>query len=379
MNKGSEPLYQLIYNSLSESIQSGKYAPGDRLPSEKEIADQFHVSRITSKKALEMLVDAGRIKRMPGKGSFVMEQPEPGLQKEGEKGKPEHLYKSIGYVVSDFTESYGTSLLAGIEEEASQNDSYIVTRRSVGVQKTEEEAIDALIEMGVDGIIVMPVQGEHYNPIILRLVLDVFPIVLVDRNLKGLNCSFVGTNNTDSAKKATDYLLSLGHRHIGFLSPEPMDISAIEDRIDGFIASHAEHGVAVDHSLWLTDIRSTLPGNKTKENLDNDIGKIRDLLSRNPQITALFATEYNIAVLATQAVRDLGKNIPNDISIICFDGPADYIGHYFYTHVRQKERRMGIMAVDLLLRQMQGDTHCVKKFLDADLIVGESTGPAAHA
>ena len=66
-----QPLYQKIFNDLTTGIRNGAWQDGDRLPSEKELAEQYGVSRITSKKALEMLADAGCIVRMPGKGSFV--------------------------------------------------------------------------------------------------------------------------------------------------------------------------------------------------------------------------------------------------------------------------------------------------------------------
>lgn len=68
-----ELLYQKIYNDLLQGIRSQKYPPGSRLPSEKELAEQYGVSRITSKKALEMLADRNLITRRPGKGSYVLE------------------------------------------------------------------------------------------------------------------------------------------------------------------------------------------------------------------------------------------------------------------------------------------------------------------
>ena len=67
-----EPLYLKIYNSIYNDILDGKFTSGDKLPSEKDIANEFGVSRITSKKALEMLAEHNLIKRIPGKGSFVL-------------------------------------------------------------------------------------------------------------------------------------------------------------------------------------------------------------------------------------------------------------------------------------------------------------------
>ena len=67
------PLYEQIYREILKQIEDGTYRIGDRLPSEKELSDHYHVSRITSKKAVELLADAGLVVRMPGKGTFVSE------------------------------------------------------------------------------------------------------------------------------------------------------------------------------------------------------------------------------------------------------------------------------------------------------------------
>ena len=72
-------MYKKIYDDLLEAIEKGIYPPGSKLPSEKELMEQYNVSRITSKKALEMLADRNIIVRMPGKGSFVLEENEQNL------------------------------------------------------------------------------------------------------------------------------------------------------------------------------------------------------------------------------------------------------------------------------------------------------------
>lgn len=370
MVESNQPLYQKIYNHLLEGIRSGEYGT-KRLPSEKELTVEFNVSRITSKKALEMLADNGLIKRIPGKGSFAVGSDE--LRGQTEHDKKENPNTLIGVIISDFSESYGTWLLAGIEGNASENGHYIIIRRSYGNQNAEEEAIDALMNMGVDGIIILPVHGEHYNPKILRLVLDGFPIVMIDRQLKGIPAPFVGTDNIDAAKKATDYLIDMGHTRICFLSPPVADTSVLEDRLEGFIKSHAERGVMIDQSIWLTDITGTMPGKKDNSIIKADIERIKNHIAENPGITCLFCVEYNIALMAAEALKHLGKSIPNDISILCFDGPLNYVGEYFFTHIRQKELEMGETAVRLLQKQITDKSGNEKILLEADLVNGAST------
>ena len=68
---GKAIMYERIYGDLLAKIQSGDYQPGDRLPSEKESAEFYGVSRITAKKAMDMLAKEKKISREPGRGSFV--------------------------------------------------------------------------------------------------------------------------------------------------------------------------------------------------------------------------------------------------------------------------------------------------------------------
>ena len=375
MSEASIPLYQMIYNDLVEKIQSGQYKGGDRIPSEKELAEEFNVSRITSKKALEMMADKGLIDRAPGRGSFVKDESDTEQRKMQRKssGLNKTQGKLIGVILPDFSESYGTALLSGIEKEAFDENCFIVMKRSYGRQEIEENVIDAMLELGVDAIIIMPVHGELYNRKLLRLTFDGFPIVSVDRCLKGIPISFVGTDNIGASVKATDYMLNLGHKNIAILTPPYHNTSAIEERIEGFIKSHAEHGVGIDKSIWLTDLLSTMPGKYTKENINIDIQKIVNHIKDNPQITCIYAVEYNIALLAMKAANSIGKEIPREISIVCFDSPRNHADEYVFTFVRQKETEMGQKALRLLLNQMRAKDDIKKIYLDADLVIGNTT------
>ena len=69
---GALPLYQHVRNYLEDLILEGQLEPGDQLPSEKDLQNQFGVSRITVRRALQDLSSEGKIQRVAGKGSFVL-------------------------------------------------------------------------------------------------------------------------------------------------------------------------------------------------------------------------------------------------------------------------------------------------------------------
>jgi DNA-binding LacI/PurR family transcriptional regulator len=379
MSETSIPLYQRIYNDLVSRIKRGEYKDGDRIPSEKELAEEYSVSRITSKKALEMMAERGLIARAPGKGSFVKEDIPSGSEHRSDNQKQTNRKPTlVGLILPDFSEAFGTTLLSGIEWEASRENCFLVVKKSYGKQDMEESVIDALLELGVDGILIMPVHGELYNRKILQLTLDEFPIVSIDRCMNGIPVSFVGTDNIGASKKATDFMLDLGHKQISILCPPYKNTSTVYDRVEGFIKSHAEHGVGIDDSLWLTDLTSTLPGKNSEETRTKDVSKIMELLKSNPGITCLYALEYNIALLAMKAAKSIGKSVPDDLSIVCFDSPDspynyEYEGGYRFTFVRQKEAEMGATALKLLIGQMKEKKKSEKIYLDADLVIGLST------
>ena len=67
------PRYIQVYSTVRDWIYQGSYKPGSRLPTEEELCRLFQVSRITTRKAVDMLVDEGLVVRQPGRGTFVVE------------------------------------------------------------------------------------------------------------------------------------------------------------------------------------------------------------------------------------------------------------------------------------------------------------------
>lgn len=364
------PLYQKIYKQLSDEISSGIYTPGSKVPSEKELSKQFDVSRITSKRALEKLVEDGLIERVPGKGSFVRIAATGDQRISGSGLKKNAL---IGVVFADFADSFGTRLIYGIESRCRQLGYSIVLRWSQDDHNLEEQAIDELLRLGVAGIIIMPVHGEFYSETILRLVLDKFPLVFIDRQMEGLEASFVGTDSVGAAQKGVGYLFELGHSSISFISPKAEHTSTIEARLDGFIRSHAEHGIAIDRDIWITDLDMMVTHEYVQTKLENDILRVQKLLSSHKEISAIFAEEFNAALIAHEAARRIGLDVPQDLSILCVDYPYFALGPIYYTHIRQYEDQMGSTAAEMVVKKINENGAAEIVLLPFDLIIGLST------
>ena len=72
-------------------------------------------------------------------------------------------------------------------------------------------------------------------------------------------------------------------------------------------------------------------------------------------------------------MRSLGKQIPDDYSIACFDHPDSHYNNYFFTHIKQDEIKIGRQAVELLIRQIKNNSVEVKNIIDYSLIEGKTT------
>ncbi len=344
------PLYQRIYLEILNDIKSGKYPLGMRLPSEKELCSIYNVSRITGKKAMDMLAEKNVISRMPGKGSFVNEAwAEVVEMLPLSEPNKENI---IGVVMDGFGGSFGYQLILGIEKTCRQYGYHMVLHCTNGSKEEESKAVGSLISLGAKGLIIMCVHSENYNSTILKLAIEEYPVVLLDRCLKGVPVSFVGTDNIKAAKELTNWLLVRGHQNICFASHCGVDTPTIADRQTGFVESHLEHGLSTNESMWLTNLKSTLPSHRTESSLKEDFENVKDFIKSHPEITAFFAVEFEIARIIRSAIAKLG--ISDKYTIVCFDGYESIVEEEEFTHVCQDEISMGRMSVEILKEKFEG-------------------------
>lgn len=391
----AKPLYEQIYNFIIEEIRSGRLKHGDRIPSENELAHQFSVSRITTKKALTELSKSGMIIRIRGKGSFVADvnpltishhyddvllSTPMYLGKDVDNSHSNSRYKSglVGLVLAGFSDSYGSELVHSIEQHVSKNGMHLVLKETQGSIDMELQAIESVFKLGVDGLIVFPTHGEHYNSELLRLVLDGFPLVLIDRYLKGINACAVYSDNTSAAKMLTDHLLSLGHRRIAFVSPPSENTSTIEDRLQGFLQAFYSRGLSVPTQGIFTDVRSAMPQHSGPTTLERDKERIRAFIEKNKDITAFVASEFYIAELIRQTMMSMGRQIPQDCSLVCFDATHESLFPPMFTHIQQNQKEMGRLSVELLIKQIKNEQVPSKTIVDFAFIDCSTVSQCGH-
>lgn len=364
---GKTPLYRVIYEEILHKIETGEFKPGQKLPTEVELAEQYRVSRITSKKALDMAAEHHIITRRAGLGSFVTDNSKKMI------GRKLHTTKRVfGIIQHDIADSFGLQLFQRLEQLAQEKNILTLTGFSNNDIDTEKKLIQDFFRYGVDGFIISPVHNETFNNDILKLILDGFPVVLIDRYLKDISCPNVISKNFEAACEGMNYLYSLGHRNIGILS-RPLDsATTLLEREKGIMRAVIESGHTLRHEWWLTSLEQI--DTKNEESFDNAKEQIRRFLSANRDLTAIFGLKYSVIPVVEVVAHELGLSIPEDLSLICFDSPGYLVNHIQpVTHLKQNESKMAERAFCLIEKMLSGEKVDYRQEIDVDLVVGETT------
>ncbi len=253
-------------------------------------------------------------------------------------------------------------------------DTHVIFKRSGGDLAEEDACIRSLVDAGVEGLVLLPSSSEYIPPAALELVARRFPLVILDRLFDGIPVSAVCSDNLGGGRAATEHLLELGHRTIGFVGSSS-HVSSSDDRRNGYIHAHATNHLPLENRAELQTIESTVPG--STDTVEDDIDKLIGFVREHPDITGYVAAEYNIALMLREACSRLGLSIPGDVSVVCFDHPDAFFdtGLFRFTHIRQAQTELGARGIALLQQQIRSALTVDKVVLPTELVLGASTAP----
>jgi LacI family transcriptional regulator len=265
----------------------------------------------------------------------------------------------LGILVAEF-EPFSTELLKGASSEVAQTD-YELLAYTAGARGSvvgwERRSLARLSGALIDGaILVTPTVVETKQG---------FHVVAIDPHTGPSGMPTVDSDNFAGAILATNYLLGLGHRRIGFIGGRP-DLESARLREAGFRKAMGEAGVSVDEAL----VRIGGYRIETAE------GPARQLLSQADRPTAVFAANDLSAIATMTAARSLGLTVSDDLSVIGFDNvPESALASPPLTTIKQPLQQMGAEAIRLLVDLIAGverDTHVR---LPTELVVRSSCAP----
>jgi LacI family transcriptional regulator len=272
-----------------------------------------------------------------------------------------HRTNVIGILVSDI-EPFSSELLKGAAKAIKGTGYELVVYSAGGASSDhvgwERRYLSRLSGTLIDGAILV-------TPTVVAATYGA-PVVAVDPHTGGEGVPTVDSDNLRGAQLATEHLLLLGHRRIGFLAGRP-DLESARLRELGFRQAMSEAGVDVDPEL----VRVGAYEEATA------VAPARELLARRDRPTAVFAANDLSAIATMDVALTLGLAVPGDLSVIGFDNiPESALTTPTLTTIDQPIQLMGQRAVGMLVELMGGgslgSTHLT---LPTRLVVRGSTAP----
>lgn len=266
--------------------------------------------------------------------------------------------------------SYSLDVLRGMVEYAAEQQVEVVVSTMSAEKlrsRNHEQWAQRLSDSGRRGLIC--ITSEVTAAQIRSFERRGIPVVVIDPlNPPRSGLVSVGATNWAGAKAAVEHLIGLGHRRIAFLGgPDAAECSVA--RLHGYLAAMMSHDLPVEPGY-------VLPGTFRR---DSGVGRAQALLSLPEPPTAIFAASDTIALGVLEEARNRGLHIPEDLSLVGFDG-TDITEQSVprLTSVAQPLQEMGRAALRSVLRLANGEvleSHHVE--LATELVVRESTAPPA--
>ncbi|QQO10575.1 LacI family DNA-binding transcriptional regulator [Breznakiella homolactica] len=228
---------------------------------------------------------------------------------------------------------------------------------------TIEKSLERLMYRQVDGIVCLPDRRaiKSYKEVIRQGI----PIIQILRTIPELAIPSITVNNEQGMYRAVQYLLDRGHERIGFLTYRDPHFEEVADRYKGYVRAYTEGGRWTDFKRFVISCDLTFKGG---------YGAAKKILARNPGLSAIVAATDYAAMGAMRACVEMGKRIPEDISIVGYDNMefTELQGYRTLTTVSQPKEQVGILAAEYLYRMAHGEK-VTSAVLEPELILRESS------
>ncbi len=309
----------------------------------KDIAAHFGISVATVSRALK---DSPRIsvERRAAIQQYAREHNfTPNMIAESLRHSRIQPMKVIGVIIPEFAHYYFSSILSGIEEEASAHGYRIMVAQSNEQYEREVKICKSFYENKLCGIIVSQAKDTHRYDHFQQLIDTGIPLVFYDRICTGVNASRVVVDDYMGAFNAVSHLIETGCNRIAYYG-SAMTLEISKNRYNGYKDALLKHGIQPDPELVRlcdnrTDAESITP----------------EMLNSSAPPNGFFAVNDDTAIGILYTAKRMGFRVPEDISICGFtNGQRAVACDPMLTTVEQRGTKIGEEAADILIGHVEG-------------------------
>ncbi len=319
--------FAVLAENLRKRIRESALKPGEMIGTEVNLAAESGLSRMTVRRAVQELVDAGLVERRAGRGIFVSEA-------------RSSVARSIRVLVGNLLWAPAVRVAQAVQDEAQKAGREASVFDARGDLAAFLSELQALPGSGFAGAVIMSQHDAAFNRALAGLVAADFPFVVVDQTLSDLPADSVSSDNRAGGHLAAEALLAAGHARLAFLGDMAADTTAA--RAQGVADACAE-------ALVPPPLRLAIPGQRFGDWEPAIRKSINKLLNEKNRPNALVCSCDAVARIAMRALAAHGVAVPDEISVTGFDD--DPIAEWTspaLTTVRQDFAEMGRHAYALL-------------------------------
>ncbi|OGV51889.1 MAG: hypothetical protein A2017_00580 [Lentisphaerae bacterium GWF2_44_16] len=349
----------LLYYDISEKIKdyivSEKVQIGSLLPSERDLSKKFNVACITLRKSLECLCAEGILIKIPRKGSRIVALPKTKKTPYGKKRIGISIWLEAGI------NHPGTLNAIEILGKEFPSDEYEIIIIYISTSMLRNNDWGVLLNNNVDGLLI-PVQ-EIPEYVLRKIQSSKQPAVFINHN--NLN-SCVWCDEESGMSKLFNYLSSLGHRNIAFVTGQA-GLPVTERQVQAFKNCCKTKGLKSSDKYLLTGSYDERSGYQ----------KTLELLNMDTPPSAILLGDDFMALGALKAINEKGLKCPDDISVSCFGGYK--ISEQLHPSLTVLKSEGAFSSAAKMLKRILESKDLIPEasiILDKELIVRESTGLA---
>jgi len=352
------PAHVQVKEILGEAIRQGTLPPGAELPNTRELGARFNASLISARRAVQSLIGEGYLQREPGGRTIV--------SRRVLDGEPTGRRYRIAVVLNPsvaLENFYHGTILAGIDHAAEAGEALSERHIRRSRSAAELRAADA------DGFLVFHPPRDEFG-VLERLATQAKVVVIgASRGQTSLDC--VDSQNLEGARAAVRHLVRLGHRRIAIVNG-PLSAANAYDRYQGYLEELAAAGIPEKPEFVFNAEEARTAGSV--------MGRLVEVMRQPAAVrpTAVLACGYYLALDVMSAMREVGVQIPRDLSLIGFDDTKSAaLLHPPLSTVRQPLEEMGRRALIRLADLLAGRRPLPRiDMVPTSLVLRESAGPA---